>query len=187
MGSEKENAAYKCYCISGDRVTISRNQFYTIGQKRRKSQKRMVQKRKLLRREWIAWHNVADFEEALICIALKMGQQPETGLLFDKRAQANDVIVSIVSCLDLCVQSIQSTECHWRRTHPAHAAAATLSTVDSESDRDRRRNGDSDFGLMTQTRPGLRAVWAAARASTSLSECRAEFRFRVSFLSFFCI
>ena len=40
--------------ISGDRETISRNQFYQICQKRRQFQERMVQKRKLLRREWIA-------------------------------------------------------------------------------------------------------------------------------------
>ena len=29
------------------------------------------------------WHNVADLETALVCIALKMGYKPETGLLFD--------------------------------------------------------------------------------------------------------
>ena len=63
-------------------------------------------------------HNVVDLEAALICIALKMGQQPETGLLFDKRAQSKDVVVSIVSYIESCIRIhsdlFESTKCHGR-------------------------------------------------------------------------
>ena len=43
----------------------------------------------------------------LICIALKMGQLPKACLLFDKRAQNSNVLVSIVSYLDLWAQFIR--------------------------------------------------------------------------------
>ena len=47
-----------------------------------------------------------DLDAALVCVALRMGKQPETGLLLDKRVPTNDVNVLIVSYLDLFTQFI---------------------------------------------------------------------------------
>ena len=42
-------------------------------------------------------HHAADLEAAPICLALKMCQQPEISLLFDKRAQTKEVAASRIS------------------------------------------------------------------------------------------
>ena len=55
-----------------------------------------------------------DLEAALVCVALRMGKQPETGLLLDKRVPTNDVNVLIVSYLDLFTQFIAI----YKKFHP---------------------------------------------------------------------
>ena len=62
-------------------------------------------------------------EAALFRIALRLGHQPETGLLFDERAQTKDVHLPTVSCLDPCAHFIgiykMSTQFHWRSQLPS--------------------------------------------------------------------